>query len=472
MTISPSQPSQPQAVTPTAFPASGTFGVTQRVTLLSETPGATIHYTLDGSLPTATSPVFDPYVLPVLEATEDPAGGTTPYIIKALALKAGLAPSDVATFSYTIARRAKDQYIFKEIRPGLWMILDFDDTKMYLVIGSQRAMLIDAGLGAGDLRSLVEAKIGNLPLDVVITHAHPDHVAVMGQFQDHNEVYMNLIDLPLLKNFIEHLHYEIDPTLVTDLREGKVFDLGDIQLRVYEVPGHSLGSIVLLDEATGLLIAGDAVGSNRPTITDSLWMQFPTMDKIDVYLSSLQVFREKVKDRINVIYGGHNDLPIYGETYLDNLQRAAQRLADEGEACLTPSLRPTDMWQVVEGDRLTDPNWAAINVAKGSCLTAPAEKIATLSNLRVGGSPLEPGFKPFTFTYQAAVNSTLTAVTVTPTTTSSRYQSLTINGEPVKSGTAYPLQLTGDETLVTIAVASPDGSATNSYALTISRSAR
>jgi glyoxylase-like metal-dependent hydrolase (beta-lactamase superfamily II) len=458
-----------QVAIPTAFPASGSFGVTQRVTLLSDTPDALIHYTMDGSSPTAESPVFNPYVLPVLEATDDVAGGTTHYEIKSLALKDGLAASEMATFSYSIVRRAKGEYVFKELRPGLWMILDFDDTKMYLVVGSQRAMLIDAGLGAGDLRSLVQEKIGDLPLDVVITHAHPDHVAVMGQFQDHNDVYMNMIDLPLLKNFIERLHYEIDPTLVIDLREGVVFDLGDIKLRVYEVPGHSLGSVVLLDEATGLLIAGDAVGSNRPTITDSLWMQFPTMDKIDVYLSTLQVFREKVKGRLKVIYGGHNDEPIYGEAYLDNLQMAAQKLVDEGESALTPSLRPTDMWQTVVGDRLTDPNWAAINVSKDSCLTTPPDKIATLSNLQVNGGGLEPGFKLYNYNYEASVSAQATTATIKAIPSSGRYQSLTINGAPAKSGVAQTVTLASGGTTVEIKVSSPDGSATNTYTVKINK---
>jgi glyoxylase-like metal-dependent hydrolase (beta-lactamase superfamily II) len=184
--------------------------------------------------------------------------------------------------------------------------------------------------------------------------------------------------------------------------------------KVYEVPGHSAGSLVLFDEQTGLLIAGDALGSNRPTIVDSLWMQFPGMAPIDTYLSSLQVFRAKLRGQIQETVGGHNDLPVYGEQYLDNLQRAAQRLVDDGETVLVPSLRPTDAWQVVEGDRLTDPDWAAINVSKGACLTAPPEKIATLSNLRLSGASLAPGFPPFGRQYTAAVGAGVAAIDLTP----------------------------------------------------------
>ncbi len=146
-----------RVVTPIAFPNSGTFGVTQRVTLLSTTTGATIHYTTDGNTPTASSPVFDPYKLPVLEAINDGDKGiTSTYTIKALAMKDGMEASAVATFTYIIERRSKDVYVTKEIRPGIHMILDFDDTKMILITGSERALLIDAGLGTGNLRGYVE----------------------------------------------------------------------------------------------------------------------------------------------------------------------------------------------------------------------------------------------------------------------------------------------------------------------------
>src|SRR4029079_5490579 len=102
-----------------------------------------------------------------LEAVNEGVRGMkVDYTIKAKAVKAGMEDSPVATFSYTIERRALAAYVTKEIHPGLWMILDFDDTKMYVVLGSDRALLVDAGLGLGDLRGIVEKLVGNLPLDV------------------------------------------------------------------------------------------------------------------------------------------------------------------------------------------------------------------------------------------------------------------------------------------------------------------
>jgi hypothetical protein len=195
------------------------------------------------------------------------------------------------------------------------------------------------------------------------------------------------------------------------------------------------------------------------------------MAPIDDYLSSLQVFRSKVAGKIVEIYGGHNDIPFSGEIYLDNLQQAAQLLVDHGEEVLVPSLRPIDAWQVVVGDRLSDPNWAAINVAKGSCLSASPEKIATLSNLQIHEARLEPGFMPHRDTYTVVVGAAVSAFAITPTATSGRHQSLTINGAAHRSGATHWVQLGDGESHVTIAVTSPDGTVSQTYALAVSRTA-
>lgn len=454
---------------PTAFPDSGTFGVTQRVTLLSATPDATIHFTLDGTLPTTDSPVFDPFDLPVLEAINDgDRGVATPYVIRALAARPGMATSPVARFDYLIDRRDKGTYLATELHPGIHRIRDFDDTKMVLIVGSMRALLIDAGLGNGNLRGFVEAMTGGLPLDLVITHGHPDHIAATAQFQGNQcKVFLNRRDRPMVERFDDEMGLRIDMEGIDDLEEGMVFNLGDRRLDVYAVPGHSPGHMVLFDEASGLLFASDAVGSNRPTIPDSLWMQFPDMSPIDEYLSALQVFRAKVGGKIKETYGGHNDTVIYGEAYLDNLQKAAQRLVDEGEAALLPSLRPTNAWQVVVGDRLNDPNWAAINVAKQTCLSVPAAEIATLSNLDVPGAELLPSFTPSQFDYTAILESTEPAAEIVATTTATLHRALTVNGHGAPSGAPFGVILTPGLNSFFIEVTAPNGINRHTYRLAL-----
>jgi hypothetical protein len=83
--------------------------------------GAAIHYTIDGSTPNESSPTFDAYQLPVLEAINDgDRGVSTTYTVKAFAISDRLAPSDVATFTYVIDRRAKDAYLTTEVSPGIY----------------------------------------------------------------------------------------------------------------------------------------------------------------------------------------------------------------------------------------------------------------------------------------------------------------------------------------------------------------
>jgi glyoxylase-like metal-dependent hydrolase (beta-lactamase superfamily II) len=456
----------------TAFPEPGVYDVAPMITLLCATPGAEIHYTLDGSMPTPSSPRFDPYLLIPLEQFGQavPEGKRT-YTIRAIAVL-GDQVSDVTVFRYDIEPRDRATFVSQEILPGVRLIRDFGNNKMYLVTGTKRALLIDAGMGTGDLHSYVEPFIGDLPLDVCITHGHPDHIAAMGQFQADCDVYMHHADLPLAQRFQERMHLEIDLNNVKHIDEGFTFDLGDRQLTVYHIPGHSKGCLALLD-SNGILISGDAIGSNGPTIVDALWLQM-SEDTVDEYLSALQVFRSKVRGKIKYICGGHGALFLEGEAYLDHLQEAAQSLVDQGVDVLVPSPRPAGVWKTVSGDRLTDPNWASINVNRDTCLSAPPDQIASLSNLHVKGATMNEAFKPGQLDYTATVDADAYAVEIVPTTTSRRYAALTINGSAVKSGHAFKVTLNAtvnalQGNVVSIKVVAPDGETNKVYSLTVTK---
>jgi glyoxylase-like metal-dependent hydrolase (beta-lactamase superfamily II) len=452
--------------TPTAFPAPGLYDRAPMITLLSDSPGAEIHYTTDSSPPTTASPSFDPYrLIPLEEFGKVVPEGKRTYVIQAIAQVEGQT-SEARAYTYEIEPRARDEYTSQELAPGIRVIYDFDNDKMYLLTGSQRALLIDAGMGSGDLRGYVESFTGDLPLDVFITHGHPDHIARMGQFQADCDVYMHLDDLPMVQRFVERLGFEIDLDQIEDVREGFVFDLGDRQLEVYHVPGHSPGCQVLLDKENGMLFSGDAIGSNDPTIVDALWLQM-SEDRVDQYLSTLQVFRSKVAGKIKRTYAGHGAPCLHGEAYLDHLEEAAQRLVDQGVQVLTPSPRPSGGWQTVSGDRLSDPNWAAINVNRDHCLTAPPDQIATLSNLQLTGGSLNEPFKPDRLTYAVDLDPDLMQIEIVPTATSRRCAALRIDGVEAVSGQPFviPLGEKATPSSFSIEVVSPDRSTTRTYTL-------
>jgi glyoxylase-like metal-dependent hydrolase (beta-lactamase superfamily II) len=358
-------PHAPTVATPTVYPEPGTYITTESVALFCATQGAEIHYTLDGTDPNPSSPVFDPYKLLWVGAVNDGDQGLkTGYTIRAAAIKSGMNPSRVATFQYTIDRADKTAYVAKDVLPGVIMIHDYANDKMFLLKGSRKALLIDSGMGTGNLRNVVRERIGNLPLEVIFTHFHGDHTGQADQFISDSVEHIGAADRAQVVDMLRRrgVNQELIDRNLVGIQEGDIIDLGERKLRIYELPGHTPGSIVLLEEATGYLFTGDSVGSNNPTVPDAFWLQFPSSPTVDQYLQSLKVFRSKARGKVKYILTGHNDHPLVGETYLDNLQKAAQEVVDEGINVLVPSWRPPNYWQVIVGDRLHDPDWASINV--------------------------------------------------------------------------------------------------------------
>jgi len=78
------------AVAPTFSPGSGTYASAQSITMNSTTPGAVVHYTVDGGTPTASSP------------TSQPVAVDTTTTIKAIAVTPNFLDSAIATGTYTI----------------------------------------------------------------------------------------------------------------------------------------------------------------------------------------------------------------------------------------------------------------------------------------------------------------------------------------------------------------------------------
>ncbi|HXS22160.1 MAG TPA: MBL fold metallo-hydrolase [Steroidobacteraceae bacterium] len=361
---------------PTAFPAPGTFPTTESVTLLDADSRATIHYTLDGSTPTAASPVFDPWRLIFIAGLyRGNRGLKTRYTIRAIAIENGQASSAVSRFAYLIDRRDRTAYVSEEILPGVRMIRDSDNDKMFLLEGTKGYLLIDSGMGRGNLAAYVAKFTRGRPLAVVFTHNHGDHIGQADEFVRSSLEYIGAQDRDGLTQLLRSRG--IAPAViakhVVSVHDGELIDLGDRKPIVYAVPGHTPGSIVIFDPKTAVLFSGDSFGSNSPTIPDAAWMQFDP-DPLDQYLAEIRRVRRQLGGKVKYILTGHNDRPLLGDAYLDNLERAVQLLLQRGNAALVPSYRPPGLFQVIVGDRLHDPNWVAVNVNRGHYL--PASKTA------------------------------------------------------------------------------------------------
>lgn len=153
----------------------------------------------------------------------------------------------------------------------------FQEVNLFLVPGTEKALLFDTGMGIKEIRPLVE-ELYDGQIIVVNSHFHFDHIANNYCF---DQVY--IYDDPLAKevaagglpkealgNQLEERmfrfgypkgfnpeDYRIPPYCAVPIHDGHCFDLGDRILRVIHTPGHSNDSIMLYDEKNRILLTGD-----------------------------------------------------------------------------------------------------------------------------------------------------------------------------------------------------------------------
>ena len=170
-----------------------------------------------------------------------------------------------------------DIYTTEQIAPDTYRIDEAGAVNCYLLTGEKKALLIDTGFGLGRLKEEV-GTLTQLPVEAVLTHAHCDHAGGIGWF-DHYYVHRN-DTAPVYKLLSSHAAASLLLPKGTKLPRqplrpkaipiagGFSFDLGSRTVLVKNVPGHTCGSIVLLDQKEKLMFTGD-------DINESLWMQLP-----------------------------------------------------------------------------------------------------------------------------------------------------------------------------------------------------
>ena len=173
----------------------------------------------------------------------------------------------------------------------------------YLVIGEKKAVVIDALQDAENLYEAVR-KITDKPLEMLITHAHPDHAGKsMEIFHDHGvPIWIHPDDLPTFAMF--SMSYPED--YFSYLKDGMTFDLGGIRLETHLIAGHTKGCVVFLDRKHQLLFSGDSIGSGH------FWMQLPHSVPLSEFAKNLAAFYHKVDGLGDLkIYPGHrNQSPV------------------------------------------------------------------------------------------------------------------------------------------------------------------
>jgi glyoxylase-like metal-dependent hydrolase (beta-lactamase superfamily II) len=149
---------------------------------------------------------------------------------------------------------------------------DFEKPFIFLLFGTQRALLLDTGSRNGNLAPQIQLTVHrwlarngreSIPLLVVHTHGHGDHIAGDGALQAMNDARIPVTLVPASVEANQKIygiaHWPEDP--------GKL-DLGDRVIDALAIPGHQEAGIALYDRQTAILFTGDNVYPGRLYIRD------------------------------------------------------------------------------------------------------------------------------------------------------------------------------------------------------------
>jgi glyoxylase-like metal-dependent hydrolase (beta-lactamase superfamily II) len=226
-----------------------------------------------------------------------------------------------------------------KIRPGVFAIYEpyqFEEVISYLIIGTEKALLFDTGMGISNIRAVVDGLSG-LPVSVVNSHTHNDHVGDNWRFDD---VYGVPADFTRMnaKGSSADAQAELAPGQICGalptgfdaksyrtrafhishwLHDGDKINLGDRTLEVISTPGHTPDSIALLDGRNGLLFTGDTF------YLGPIYLYRPETD-LDAYVVSVKRLAD-LAPRLQLLLPAHN-VPVAEPSYLPRALDAIQQV--------------------------------------------------------------------------------------------------------------------------------------------------
>ncbi|MBQ6397740.1 MAG: MBL fold metallo-hydrolase [Oscillospiraceae bacterium] len=196
--------------------------------------------------------------------------------------------------------------VFK-LEEGLFRIVETEESgrfvDSYLIEGKRTALLIDTQRCENDLREVVR-DLTDKPLEIVITHAHPDHLgpATEDFLREGIPVWVFREEIELYAPFgAAALPIRFDKEYgLRDLSEGQVFDLGGYELEIRSLGGHTPRAAMLIERKKGWLFSGDAMG-NR-----SFYMQVDGACSLESFSVQMDDFLDIIKKIPDLkIYTGH-----------------------------------------------------------------------------------------------------------------------------------------------------------------------
>ena len=227
----------------------------------------------------------------------------------------------------------------EEVEPGTWLVGEPGHVNCFLVEGTERAVLVDTGLGIADIGAAAR-ELTDKPILVVNTHGHSDHRGGNWRFADvaAHPLAAGTLTAPVARDHLagylavareqltayqrareaddRFFHLFTATTRPRPLPEdaarwavpggpaprpladGERIGLGGRELTVLHTPGHSPDSLCLLDERAGLLFAGDTL------ITGDFWAHTPDTE-IEVFAATLRRLADRLAGGLSAVYPAH-----------------------------------------------------------------------------------------------------------------------------------------------------------------------
>jgi len=237
----------------------------------------------------------------------------------------------------------KDWFTIDQVDESTYIISEYhhwEETHCYLLIGSERALLIDTGLGVCNIYEQVR-RLTDKPVTAVATHIHWDHIGGHKYFPEFyaHEAELDWLNgkfpLPLqaVKNMVAdrcelpedfcingYAIFQGKPGRLLD--DGDTIDLGGRTIQVLHTPGHSPGHLCFWEDEKGYLYSGDLVYEG------TLFANYPSTDP-QSYMTSL----EKIAVLpIKQLFPGHHSLNISPELVV-KMRDAFRRLNEDDKLC-------------------------------------------------------------------------------------------------------------------------------------------
>lgn len=178
---------------------------------------------------------------------------------------------------------------------------------IYLIEGTDRAILLDAGTKMPGLRKIVE-DIVKKPVTLIATHVHPDHTG--SAINEWDTLWINAAD----QVNIPAIMPDYKGTLMF-LTDGQVFDLGGRSIEIVFTPGHTPGSTTFIDKEAHYGFSADAFGSGNLLVFTDLSTEINSCRRLERFIA---------KYDIKYFYPGH---------YWGNNLETPERIANVAAIC-------------------------------------------------------------------------------------------------------------------------------------------